>query len=331
MGRSAYSLPGRSDRRRRLLLSGQKSADSVSPAQPTSPPPVVVAALAPPEELSHTIQTSLADPISEASEQPEAPEVTSAPPPQELTRTLAPPPIATNTDQGEPTTETNRTAAETVGQTCYVTWLMLGDAQSSAGSVELWQVFTRTLKREPLHARDICIDALERGATLRHLLPDLEQRMTRFQPDYALISCSPAEARRGVRACEKFERELTKCFEKLRKHHVQPVLCTPATWSHPQLQRNSDPSIAPPSDTEIDLLVYIEAMRAIAQEQDVPLLDFWELQEHLDPEHTSLNSLYKLAAETIRMALPALTQSPFRNFPSLQDGLSESLASQPAH
>ena len=94
------------------------------------------------------------------------------------------------------------------------------------------------------------------------MLFDFERRIAKFEPDICFLSLSIAEA--DSKAVERFERMLVRLIRWAKKFDCQMVVQTP-------------PCLPSKSDAELTRrLILVEAIRSIAAEHSVPLVDHWE-------------------------------------------------------
>lgn len=180
--------------------------------------------------------------------------------------------------------ETQETADLTPFQRCVrsaagLTWVIAGDSlESDVSHGRDWRSFSGRLTdhvRNTLGRRD--------DVFIVHTAPDRRvaavdgdaPRLLRFQPDVVLLSIGPREADAGKRGLLAFERYLTALITSLAAASVTLVLTTPP--------------LTPAEDgTSVVQLIYVEAIRALAAEYDVDLIDHFA---HWETAATSIGGL----------------------------------------
>lgn len=149
-----------------------------------------------------------------------------------------------------------------------LTWVFTG--QSLPGSIGddpevplsgLVGVFVRNVLER---ASDPIIDTTGPDVRIRDLLKQFSQRVARFRPQVVVVGGSLSEADRGIDGLPRFEHHLVRFIHECRRIGSDVVLQTPRYV--PGEQGRDD----------IDGLVYVEAIRSIAAEQGVPVVDHWE-------------------------------------------------------
>jgi len=162
-----------------------------------------------------------------------------------------------------------------------MTWVFTG--QSLPGSVGgdseiplsgLVGVFVRNVLER---AADPIIDTTGPDLRIRDLLKQFHQRISRFRPQVVVVGGSLSEADRGIDGLPRFEHHLVRFIHECRRIGSDVVLQTPRYV----------PGGAGRDD--IDGLVYVEAIRSLAAEQGVGLVDHWEQEAAMaaSPERPS--------------------------------------------
>ena len=120
---------------------------------------------------------------------------------------------------------------------------------------------------------DPIIDTTGPDLRVIDLLQQFDKRVARFHPQVVVIGGSLIEADRGIAGLPRFERNLVRLIHACRRIGSDIVLQTPRFVAGES------------SAEEIDGPVYVEAIRSIAAEQGVGLVDHWtaEAATPLDP------------------------------------------------
>ena len=171
-----------------------------------------------------------------------------------------------------------------------VSWLFVGDSFTPKDVTEPrpWRAYTnrfagavRSHFRRP---KDVFIDATFPSARLSEVLFDFERRIAKFEPDICFLSLSIAEA--DSKAVERFERMLVRLIRWAKKFDCQMVVQTP-------------PCLPSKSDAELTRrLILVEAIRSIAAEHSVPLVDHWEHWEWATTKVGHTESWFDAATHT---------------------------------
>lgn len=150
-------------------------------------------------------------------------------------------------------------------------WVFCGDSmQAMSDRTRDWPSFVAhfshfvrwQIRRFP----DMVIDACLPEDSISSLKQQLERRVLRFKPHAVFLMCGIHEARAGLGGLQAFETALQGLLWDLLEHDITPVVHTP-------------PCIGVASDALADCLVFVEAIRAITAELDVPLIDHWDCWE----------------------------------------------------
>jgi hypothetical protein len=127
---------------------------------------------------------------------------------------------------------------------------------------------------------DVVIDSCLPEDSICVLNEQLEQRALRFEPQAVFVMCGAEEAASGLDGLDDFEEALQSIIWSLLDRGITPVIHTPA------LTLDS-------GDALMDTLVYVEAIRSITAELDVPLIDHWEHWEASTFELGQIESWYE--------------------------------------
>ena len=190
-------------------------------------------------------------------------------------------PAETNSALPSPTVRPFRPLSEGVAdRRTPMTWVFTG--QPLPGSVGedcevplsgLVGVFVRNVLER---TADPIIDTTGPDLRIRDLLKQFSQRVARFRPQVVVVGGSLSEADRGIDGLPRFEHHLVRFIHECRRIGSDVVLQTPR---YVPGESGRD---------DIDGLVYVEAIRSIAAEQGVAVVDHWEREAALaaSPERT---------------------------------------------
>ena len=149
------------------------------------------------------------------------------------------------------------------------TWLFAGESYLDDSADRAWPSlvdrFAHALRSRMNRPQDVVVDACQRGATLQEALADLDSRIMRRRPDVILLQCGFSESSDDSAQITDFESDLLAIIRICRAHGVQLVLGT-----CPLPARSDDDPDA------IRQIVCNEAVRSIAAEWDLPLIDHSE-------------------------------------------------------
>ncbi|MEZ6056538.1 MAG: SGNH/GDSL hydrolase family protein [Planctomycetaceae bacterium] len=149
-----------------------------------------------------------------------------------------------------------------------LTWVFVGDSHTNSNHAAAdWSTMPESLAahiREALgRSRDTLIDNTSSGQQIKRLVEEFNVRAVTFRPDVLVIQISSSESTRGLGRLGNFERRLMLLVQQAMQEGMLPILCTP-----PMGHQTA-------SDESLDELVYVEAIRAMAAEFDLPLVDHW--------------------------------------------------------
>mgnify|MGYP002622838044 CR=1 FL=1 len=188
-------------------------------------------------------------------------------------RRPAAPRLSPHFASGEPLSDAERNIAERLRSPAPCTWLFAGenylDAQTERSWPSLTDRFANALRTRLNRPQDIVVDAARRGGALQDVLSDLDSRIIRRRPDVILLHCGFNESSADSSEITTFESNLLTIARICRAHGVQLVLST-----CPVPVRSDDDPAA------IHQLVYNEAVRAIAAEWELPIVDHSHEWEH---------------------------------------------------
>jgi hypothetical protein len=160
-----------------------------------------------------------------------------------------------------------RTLSEALGSQDSISWLFVGDSYTPRTTSPLaWRAFTsrfagavRTSFDRP---RDLFIDGTFPHSRLSEILFEFEKRVAKFRPEVCFLSLSLLESE--AKSTERFEQQLLRFIRWARQSGCQLVLQTP-------------PCLPPRSDAELTRrLVFVEAVRGMAAEHSLSIVDHWE-------------------------------------------------------
>ena len=151
-----------------------------------------------------------------------------------------------------------------------ITWLFTGQSLpgqlGEASEIPLSGIVGLNVRNYLERTSDPIIDTTGPDLRVIDLLQQFETRIERFQPHVVVIGGSLIEADRGIDGLPKFERNLVRLIHACRRLGSDVVLQTPRFV----------PSAS--QAEEIDGPVYIEAIRSLAAEQGVGLVDHWSAE-----------------------------------------------------
>lgn len=158
-----------------------------------------------------------------------------------------------------------------LGQSNPANWVFCGDSlQAMSDRTRDWPSFvghfSHFVRWQIRRFPDMVIDACLPDDAVSDLHEQLEQRVLRFKPNAVFVMCGIHEARAGLGGLQAFEDSLQGMLREILSRGITPVVHTP-------------PCVAVDGNSMADCLVYVEAIRAITAEQDVPLVDHWDFWE----------------------------------------------------
>ena len=156
-----------------------------------------------------------------------------------------------------------------------VTWLLAGDSFLPPGNEErrhpgIVELFTTGLRERSHSPFDPVVDACMPGSRARDVLHDLDKRILDRNPSVVFLLCGATDSEAGVPALAGFENALLRIARQLETRGVLLVLNTSPVPDYSE----EDPS-------SVTHMVYAEAVRGIATELDLPLIDHRHDWEHL--------------------------------------------------
>lgn len=160
-----------------------------------------------------------------------------------------------------------RSLSELLSSEGSISWLFAGDSYTPKTTSPLaWRTFTarfagavRTSFERP---RDLFIDGTFPHSRLSEILFEFEKRIAKFRPDVCFLSLSLLEA--DAKSTDRFEEQLLRFIRWAGQNGCQLVLQTP-------------PCLPPRHDTELTRrLVFVEAVRGMAAEHSLAIVDHWE-------------------------------------------------------
>jgi len=162
-------------------------------------------------------------------------------------------------------------------------WLLLGEAYHD-GSVppesRLPMLFDRLLEGPMARQYDSIVDLRFNDADIVAIAKSYADEMPFPERTVANVMMGHSDARFGVSRCEDYETKLISLLRQLHRHGMTILLNTP-----PCLPETDDNLI-------VDRLVYLEAMRSCAAEEDVSIVDHWAYWEWVAIEMGGMASWY---------------------------------------
>lgn len=164
------------------------------------------------------------------------------------------------------------TIRELVQQDEPAVWAFLGDESTMGIHISRDQrsfvdLFGERLRWELRRFPDVTINAGIPNADSSSCLQHAEERCFRFRPDAVLIMIGIHDAVQGEEGLSKFKRNLVELISKVRNANATPVLQTPCCVSYEGM--NSIPALP----------AYVDAIREVAGQADIPLIDHWLLTQ----------------------------------------------------
>jgi acyl-CoA thioesterase I len=160
-------------------------------------------------------------------------------------------------------------------------WVFLGDSVTAAGW-HTWggrgytELFEERL-REVNRSRDAVINTAVSGWRVTDLAPQLDALCLRFRPDVVLVNFGLNDTRGGAGGVAEFGRVYRETVRRIEASGATVVLMTP----------NGTLPTAPAHVVE-HLPAYVDEVRAVAADHDVPLVDHyaaWGLTDENDWFH----------------------------------------------
>jgi len=159
-----------------------------------------------------------------------------------------------------------------------ITWLFYGDsithgAMHTFGQRDYTQLFHERVRFEMSRMMDVVINTAISGNNSQQLLDSFDHRVTRFKPDvvFLMIGMNDCSSNNNL-TLEKFIANLHKLCDKFQALGSLAVLQTTCL-----ILPNSSP------DREPNIPSYMQAVRDVASQRDLPLVDhtaYWE--DHAD-------------------------------------------------
>lgn len=156
------------------------------------------------------------------------------------------------------------------------TWVFTGDSIThGALFTEGWrsfpELFSERVRWELRRFHDVVINTGVCGEKTDGLLESLESRVLRFRPDVVMILIGMNDALAGPAGRETFRQNLEELVGQLRESDTIPVLQTP------------NRVYGPNALTRSDLPAYVQIIRDVAEDSEVPLIDHWKHWEERKP------------------------------------------------
>jgi len=148
------------------------------------------------------------------------------------------------------------------------TWVFTGDSIThGALFTEGWrsfpELFSERVRWELRRFHDVVINTGVCGEKSAGLLESLESRVLRFRPDVVMILIGMNDALAGPAGRDAFRENLEELVGQLRESDTIPVLQTP------------NQVYSPNALTRSDLPAYVDIIRQVADDCEVPLIDHW--------------------------------------------------------
>lgn len=150
-----------------------------------------------------------------------------------------------------------------------LTWVFAGDSllmpthegrtwRSVVGHV------SQAVRRVGRRSRDVFVNATSPGMTVAGLSAEVQIQVLKMSPDIVFWMLGQEDATAGMSGLPEFERELERLLRLFSSRGILVLLNTPPC--------------VPETDSSrmVDRLVYLEAVRALSAEYEMPLVDHWE-------------------------------------------------------
>lgn len=149
-----------------------------------------------------------------------------------------------------------------------VTWVFTGDgvthgARHTAGARCFPELFAERIRWELRRLLDVVVNTGVEGAKCRNLQADLEWRVTRFEPDVVFMTLGLHDSLAGPEGLGRFRGQLSGVVEALEGDGSIVVLNTP------------NPVLASTDRRFSSLPDYVDQIRRVAEEMQVPVVDHW--------------------------------------------------------
>jgi hypothetical protein len=152
------------------------------------------------------------------------------------------------------------------------TWVFSGDtivqggSQTGAGRT-FSEHFADHARNKLRRLLDVVINTGVPNSRCENFLKTIDWRVTRFEPEVAVLMLGSTDAAAGPAGRERFRDQLNAIIETFAKTETTLILQTPPT-ARPD--RWTD---------ESDLPAYVEIIREVAEDRRVALIDHWSLFE----------------------------------------------------
>lgn len=181
--------------------------------------------------------------------------------------------------------------AQRLAATHDLTWVIAGDSLEPNGAAPReWRNFAGRLMEHVRHqlgrAGDLFLVSAACDRNLQALSAEADRQILRSHPDIVLLTISPLEARAGKRGLHTFERQLIGLISQVAA--TGAVLCL------------ATPPLAPAGEDSdaVNQMIYAEAVRSIAAEYDLPLVDHFAHWEAVATEIGGLERWYDAESRT---------------------------------
>lgn len=172
-------------------------------------------------------------------------------------------------------------------------WLFIGESHPAVDPF-VDQLSERLLSDEI--GSDVIVDARKPGTSIVGAWRQLEKQVKSGVPEIVVFFVGIHDAHFGSAHCEDFEFNLLKMIRQCHRLGSQVVIHTPPRH---QLQ----------DELLVDQLVFIEAMRACAAEEDATLVDHWS-SWHWQPEETVSEQQEQTLDEMVTRFLKTCSHEP---------------------
>lgn len=146
-------------------------------------------------------------------------------------------------------------------------WIFCGDsvthgAKHTFGGRDYTELFSERLRWELARYRDIVIKTGVKGRTAKEVLADIEWSVLQFKPDVVSMMLGINDCRMGTNGLSAFKDDYRRIIDRIRKADASVIILhTPnITWMEAKDGRDTLP-------------LYVEEIRRIANQCDLPLVD----------------------------------------------------------
>jgi lysophospholipase L1-like esterase len=162
-----------------------------------------------------------------------------------------------------------------------LTWVFVGDSITQGAFHTFgWriypEIFAEHVRFECNRRLDVIINTGISGNTIQDILNHLDWRVLRFKPDIVFLMIGTNDSTMGPEGVADFRNGITRFIENVRRADSIPVITTP------------NPILIKYSPDRKDIVVYIDALREIAEIGSVVLIDHYRFWKTVKPDVNSM-------------------------------------------